>query len=287
MNPSLDGLCTSQIIPWSIISSSTSNATLAAILAGFMIPAIIFLLGSGHDASSHTVALFASGFLVLGLNSYIFGTISAPPVDGDGNIRAGGEYVCSLSWTQGMAASGMLGVGSVLLVAGLTWMFAHHIKLDTRDPKWADDKWLVVLGGLLVSIIIAASSILLARTSVTYFNLLKAYFGLEPPGWVTASSLHIGSYILSGVCAVAILARTFGWLSMKSGKQVVLTGIASAIAAILAIVGPIFASVTAENARANPASVSTSIMALVLCLFVPAIVFLALSFAAPGIRRKA
>jgi hypothetical protein len=80
--------CASIRLPWSIISSSPPNSQLAGVLAGFMITAAAFLFewkdprpyakpSTSTQVPTYTLALFISGVLVLGLDSYLFGTISA------------------------------------------------------------------------------------------------------------------------------------------------------------------------------------------------------------------
>lgn len=186
-----------------------------------------------------------------------------------------------------MAASGMLAVGASLLVAGLSWMFAHQVELHKADNRWKNEKWLLVLGGFLVAIIIATSTILLARTSSNYFDIMQAYYGLKPPGWVTRDNLFNASIAWIILCFIILVARTFGLTPELRGSQAFVTGIAAFLTAALALVGPVYASAIPETAATRPADIPVSMWALVLCLFVPAAVFLALSLSGPGIIRAA
>jgi hypothetical protein len=284
MNPTLDGFCTSTTIPSSIISLSSANSHLAATLAGFVIAGITFLLAKGENTPSPVVALFASGFLVLSIDSFMFGTISAPPVDKNGAIKAGGDYLCSLAWSQGTVASGMLAVGAASLATGLAWMFANHIELLRENPKWLNERWLVQFGNFLIITVVAACTALLARTSMDYFDMLGDYFGLVAPSWVTHHNVYGAAIVCIAICVATIIARTRGFAVAKN-REVFLVRVATFLTASLAFAGPFFASVTASYARSRPADQNTAVCALILGLFVPVIVFLALSISSPLLIR--
>jgi hypothetical protein len=138
MNPAssrvaLDGRCSSAENPWSVLDVSASNAQLAGVLAGFMILALVTLLTIKKDSSAHflygvkhATVLLGLGTIILGLDAYLFGAIAATrPPEIDGHPVAT-DSVCQRAWGQFVPAAGLLTVGAMTLVAGLTWMIVCH-----------------------------------------------------------------------------------------------------------------------------------------------------------------
>jgi hypothetical protein len=64
---------------WSAVSSALANATLAGVLAGFMLNGIVMLLGGKSVRSPGYVqaaCLLFAAFVALGLDSYLFGLVT-------------------------------------------------------------------------------------------------------------------------------------------------------------------------------------------------------------------
>jgi hypothetical protein len=88
----------------------------------------IDLTGKRTGIQTHTLALFGSGVLVLGLDAYLFGNSSAmaPVVNSDRMVPDKMDSACAIAWTQAMPASSMLAIGACLMLAGLAWMLAQY-----------------------------------------------------------------------------------------------------------------------------------------------------------------
>lgn len=114
---------------WSAVTSAMANATLAGVLAGFMINALILLLSNKPDASNQlryityvqSASLLFAAFVALGLDSYLFGLVT-----GESTAIAGAFSTCRRAWTEAMFAAGLLGVGAVAVIAGFVFLFAAY-----------------------------------------------------------------------------------------------------------------------------------------------------------------
>ncbi|MGA8331912.1 MAG: hypothetical protein WB777_21845 [Mycobacterium sp.] len=245
--------CKSIGFPWSVITSSTPNASLAAVLAGFMMTAVTFLLrerGNGKLATfeTHTAALFGSGVLVLGLDAYLFGNIvaSAPMViNSDHSIQAGMTYPCAIAWTQAMPASSMLAAGACSMLAGLAWVLANHF---ADNPRLSG--FLLYLPGILIWTVLSTSSLLLVRTSAVYLVFMNNQFERDSADLLRPLSWHIWeAFVVLITCIIAFKART---LKIRQNRRLELNpnhkalAAASIFTALLAAVGIGFASFTAE-----------------------------------------
>jgi hypothetical protein len=288
MDPNaLNGSCVSINLPWSIIETAQTNSHLAALLAGFMITAIIFLLApnatQGKDVPAHTIALFAVGLVILGLDSYFFGLIGGerPATAGDG-IKPGTEYVCAVMWTQSQAASGMLAVGTTLMVAGLGWMLTGYAKsAEVRSTFFG------TLGNLLTLIMIGATTLLLILVIRVYIHVMDMNFGIRLGRFAPAVIAVVG--VISGVVSCGMIAlRTIGiarrlkanpsWANELEPRYRTLAT-ACLLTAVLAFAAPLSAPVLAEDHLPSKTAVW---IAIILCVFVPSLIYLAVGYSVPG-----
>lgn len=295
----LDEHCRGGHALWSPIVAAPSNAGFAALLTGFMITAIAFLLGRERreDKILHAVALFAPGLLILALagNQFVGISAIAPPKE-DANQA---EIVCSVAWTQGMAASGMLGVGFVVAVAGLVWMMAHtvdgNIRLNTKEGDTQDRRTLVHLGNFLVFVAIATVSLLLTRTALGYYAMMGDV-GLRPPtGWNSAMwSAFAATAVVS---AIIISARTIlyyrvrgkrlrgEWIERDEStvkralRRAFLAGVV-VLTAGMALVVPLHSGIVAQS-DSVPGAVA-AFFAMALGMLLPFMIFLFISASVPG-----
>jgi hypothetical protein len=288
-----DGNCNTVQVPWSILVSSSSSANLAAVLAAFMMTAIALLLrreGKENEtnvepAPAHTLALFASGVLVLLLDAYLFGSIAAtrPPVNG-GFIRQGGEYICAIVWTQGMAASGMLAVGGTLMIAGLGWMLTQYAKSSNVHSAF-----FATLGDLLTLVVVGTTSVPLITTSTEFINVISLKFGFVAPPYTYPAIEWVGGLSASISClmillrAVAIFRRRRHhkkWDTEELTPRFKTLATASLLTAALAFAGPFFAALIGE--QPNPPGTAAVWIAVSLCVGLPSLIYLAIGYAAPG-----
>lgn len=285
----------------SFIAAAPADAGFAALLTGFMISAIAFLLGRERreDKILHAVALFAPGLLVLALACNQFVGISAlAPYAGKDADPQKATAVCSIGWTQGTTANGMLGVGFVVAVAGLVWMMAHAVDgnagRNAQGSGAQDRRTLIHLGNFLVFVAIATVSLLLTKGSLGYYDMM-GNLGVHPPA--SLKTIAWWTFLLSmAVDARIIYVRTAGYYRVRQkridGKWdehdestaarylrrvpvicvVVLT-------AGMALVAPLHASLVSHNSV--PGRVAT-FFAVGLGVFFPLVIFLFISASVPG-----
>jgi len=117
---------------WSAVSSALANATLAGLLAGFMLNGIVVLLSRQPESGQRvgyfqSASLLFAAFVALGLDSFLFGLIT-----GD---QAG--VACRRAWTEAMFAAGLLGVGTVAVVVSIVFLlgvfFDPAIRLSRKE----------------------------------------------------------------------------------------------------------------------------------------------------------
>jgi hypothetical protein len=117
---------------WSAVTSALPNATLAAVLAGFMINGMVLVLGRKPEemqaAYVQAVSLMFAAFVVLGLDAYLFGFVT-----GDTNVSA-----CRRAWTEAMFAAGLLGIGAVAIIVGFVVLFDAYLSRAKQDGRDSD-----------------------------------------------------------------------------------------------------------------------------------------------------
>jgi hypothetical protein len=297
MNPDLDlldGHCVSANFPWSIVDSSTPNAHLAAVLAGFMVTAVVFLLRRESDekdsaSRAHTIAMFLTGVVILGLDSYLFGSIaSMHPVtqtqNGIESVRPEAQYVCTVVWTQGMVASGMLAVGGTLLVAGLGWTTTQFAK----NAK-SESVFFACLGNIVTWAITVTCLAALVDTAVMYIHSMSA-----PPFNVSMAKGTAVVFLIglaaAAICTLLIGIRTVGlwcrlsknrrWLDETNEVNPRYAALATAniFTIALAVGGPTFGYLN----HPHPPSVATMWFAVIGCVLLPAAIFIFIAYSVPG-----
>lgn len=243
----VDGRCLSNTVPWSVVELSLPNAQLAGVLAGFMVIAITFLLGrqTNRDQEvipiTHTLALFGAGILVLGLDSYLFGSVYATkPFEGADADTA--RRVCEAAWLQVMPAAGMLGLGAILLVSGIGWMFAQHAGSSAKP-----NKQFTYLANTLVALTIFGVTALLIFTSLALIDAMYRVFGEDVPHYAKFIVASTG-LLLFLTAAYFVFRRTrkfrdFGAIEWKQALAPTYKSIevAAVAAAVFAVAGPIWA----------------------------------------------
>jgi hypothetical protein len=112
------------------VSSALANATLAGLLAGFMLNGIVVLLSRQPEPGQRvgyfqSASLLFAAFVALGLDSFLFGLIT-----GD---QAG--VACRRAWTEAMFAAGLLGVGTVAVVVSIVFLLGVFFDPAIRLAK--------------------------------------------------------------------------------------------------------------------------------------------------------
>ena len=198
-----------------------------------------------------------------------------------------------------MAASGMLGVGFVVAVAGLVWMMAHtidgHIGLNTQESDTQDSRTLVHLGNFLVFVAIVTVSLLLTRTAIGYYAMMGDV-GLRPS---TGSNFAMWSIFaaMTVVSVIIISARTISYYQARNkrlrGKWIerdestvkrvlrraFLAGVV-VLTAGMALVVPLHSGIVAQS-DSVPGAVA-AFFAIALGMLLPFVIFLSISASVPG-----
>ena len=111
---------------WSAVASASANASLAAVLAGFMINGIVLVLAYKPSEMKaeyiQALALLFAAFVALGLDAFMFGLVTGDSTDIMGKVSA-----CRRTWTEAMLAAGLLGIGAVVIVASFVILFTFSI----------------------------------------------------------------------------------------------------------------------------------------------------------------
>jgi hypothetical protein len=181
---------------WSAVTSATANATLAAVLAGFMINGIILLLGNREMASKagyvQALSLLFTAFVALGLDAYLFGLVT-----GDSTAVIGKLTACRRAWTEAMLAAGLLGVGTVAIIAGFVFLFAVYFRDQSQDKLGPSLDLLIMLCTMVRSGVALVVVTLIYVTSRSY---LLATFTTNIPIW---GKIFIRGYLAIGILTVA------------------------------------------------------------------------------------
>jgi MFS family permease len=187
---------------WSAVSSAMANATLAAVLAGFMITGIILVLGNTTVMKPEYVqalTLMFAAFVALGLDAFLFGIVT-----GESTQVTEGVTACRRAWTEAMSAAGLLGVGAVAIVVAFIVLFSAYFSDAKREGsiwEWEDSLGMLerfsglIRGGVAVGVV--------AFLYVTARSYLLAIFNGHIPRLGTAF-LYI--YIIIAVPAVIAMA---------------------------------------------------------------------------------
>ncbi|TDW18941.1 hypothetical protein [Kribbella kalugense] len=162
---------------WSIITSAAANSQLAGVLAAVIFSGIVILFARRGLRSSQALGLFAATFVVLGFDSYLFGTVTGLTTD----------RFCARVWSEGMTAAGMLGAGGFAVMTGISWLMAEHVD-STADSSLAnrDHKALALLSRFMILGVAAGVMLLLLMTSRDYLDVM--YDGRAPSGLLRVTS---------------------------------------------------------------------------------------------------
>lgn len=117
---------------WSVVTSAATISSFAGILAGFVFTAVTILIARSGVRNTQALGLLSCAFVVLAFDSYLFSSLS-------GSIS---DTNCARVWDQGVPASGMLGVGGLAVVTGLSWLLADRAAdSDDKAEEHAGITW--------------------------------------------------------------------------------------------------------------------------------------------------
>jgi hypothetical protein len=115
---------------WSAVTSAVANATLAGLLAGFMLNGIVVLLSRQPEPGQRvgyfqSASLLFAAFVALGLDSFLFGLITGDQT----------KVACRRAWTEAMFAAGLLGVGTVAVVVSIVFLLGVFFDPAVRQAR--------------------------------------------------------------------------------------------------------------------------------------------------------
>jgi hypothetical protein len=262
---------------WSVIASASMESQLAGVLAGFVFTGIVLLFGRRGARSTQALGLFCAAFVVLGFDSLLYGLISGE----------GSDHFCARVWSEGMAAAGMLAVGAMAIITGISWLLASHMEevaephedsLKDRSAKVIDLDRLVRLMAYGVGV-----GVMLLLAAVAYDYLAIVF--RSPPEllvWAIAVSLIF--------VVIVIVGSAFLWryvLHDSNNERNLVSNVGLRVAAYgtlgYAVVGPFFATLESEFGVSwwRPVSGVVITEALTAGLFVPGLLIIALVHAVP------
>ncbi|MEV1155044.1 hypothetical protein AB0J27_06510 [Micromonospora chokoriensis] len=157
---------------WSIVASASTNSQFAGALAGFVFTGIVVLFAMRGARATHTLVVLAPTFVMLGFDSYIFSHVTG----------SAGDDVCARVWTDGMFASGMLGVGAAGVVTGACWLLAAHLDIPEQASSESAGRGFLAAGTASISLpwlaaiimygVTVAIVLLLAMTADRYLRVV-------------------------------------------------------------------------------------------------------------------
>jgi hypothetical protein len=172
-------------VGWSAVTSAGANATLAGVLAGFMLNGIVVLLSQkiSEFAKVRALGLLFTAFVALSLDSYLFGLVT-------------GDSSCRQAWSEAMLAAGLLGMGAVAIIAGFGLLVAEYVpaKGNTDSVRMLKTLFNFLRGGV--------AFVVLTVLFMTSWNYLYAVLGNGIPKY--AKHLLI-AYLVVGGAAIFIV----------------------------------------------------------------------------------
>jgi hypothetical protein len=195
------------------VASASANATLAAVLAGFMLNGIVLLLGSDRTARRagylQALSLLFTAFIALGLDAYLFGMVTG---DSTKVIRSVVPAVtaCRRTWTEAMLAAGLLGIGTVAIVAAFVFLFAVYFDdhpIGSRDRHSPLASSLGLLQMLCNAVRSGVALVVIAVLYMTARSYLQAIFGGKVPFW--GKFFIVGYLAVGGAAVVAFTVVIF------------------------------------------------------------------------------
>ena len=140
-------------------------SALAGVLAGFMLNGIVVLLSQRMKdiGKVRALGLLLAAFVALGLDSYLFALVT-------------GDSSCHRAWTEAMLAAGLLGIGTVAIIAGFGLLVAEYV--EKQDSESID-----MLKTLFDVLRLGVALVVLGLLFMTSWNYLYAVLGSHVPGY--------------------------------------------------------------------------------------------------------
>jgi hypothetical protein len=268
---------------WSVIASAPMDSQLAGVLAGFVFTGIVLLFGRRGPKNIYTLGLFCAAFVILGFDSYLFGELSGGALD---------PY-CVRIWTEEMTAAGMLAVGAMAIITGISWLLASHLDaiadISTPPDSSISDRKINLdrLVRIMAHGVGVTATLLLG---VTTYDYIATAFPAHVPGFLVSAALISPALVAAALAGLASLRARRTRRRDVALAAVPNTALQIAAYGILtyALAGPVFVGIIGEFGRSwwQPPSDLFVGAAIIFGLVLPALLLIALVQAVPPLSGK-
>lgn len=270
---------------WSVIASASMDSALAGVLAGFVFTSIVLLLGRRGPKDIQALGLFCTAFIALGLDSHLFGVISGGTPD----------PFCVRVWSEEMVAAGMLAVGAMAIITGISWLLASHLDstVESSEASVPSQPHRVINLDRLVQLMAygvgVTVTLLLAATTYDYLSIAYPTQVPTPLSW-TAFAFASTAFVSVVASGIATLRTRYASHKYVARTNLANAGLRVAAYGILgyAVAGPVFVGFISEL-RPNwwrPPSDLVVGAAITGGLALPALLLIALVVAVPPLAAK-
>jgi hypothetical protein len=249
-----------------------------------MFGGIVLLLGqSATRQRLQAMSLLFSAFVVLGLDSYLFGLVT------------GDTSACRREWTEAMMGAGLLGVGAVAIVSALGLLLTSYIAepataasqdhaATARRPDLATSPEANLLRLLTSVLLYGAVAVVVFILTVVAEDYLNAVFNTHPPRWLADPVYAYAALPLAGLLGLRVLRQWRKPGTSASGK---LLAVATITGGGYAVLGVVLASLAASFPVHDwfPIPTWVAIATTVIGLLVPVPIFVALVATVPTSSR--
>jgi hypothetical protein len=219
---------------WSAVTSAAANATLAGLLAGFMLNGIVVLLSRQAEPGQRvgyfqSASLLFAAFVALGLDSFLFGLITGDETG----------VACRRAWTEAMFAAGLLGVGTIAVVVSIVFLLGVFFDPAIKEARSmeeteegsggtsaeeAEDEHLIRKSNDLLAMLCSflrpgVAFLVVGLLVMTSASYLFAFFRAHAPTWtyIVVWTVWIIDYLVIGLfCLVYVW---FVWVRRENLMQ--------------------------------------------------------------------
>lgn len=255
---------------WSILHSAPTNSGLAGVLAGFAFTAGVIYVGRSNQlprdietdpeiAARHaaarslqdvqTISLFTASFIILGLNSFVWGVVagSRALVDLGPSGIADAPETCSRAWSQAIIAVGMLSLGAIAMVCNITSVFLwqQSLLLADDDRRYLRSFLLIVTAIAVLGVIAFVGSDAMSFLRVVYNGHVPAWFAALTLA-VTIGGLAVALWVGVRNYFRDLLPAERGELGSKLKDKM---KVPTALIILYAVIGAIAVTVAAQSPR--------------------------------------
>lgn len=269
---------------WSVIASASMDSQVAGVLAGFVFTSIVLLLGRRGPKNTQALGLFCAAFIALGFDSHLWGVISGGSPD----------PFCARVWSEAMTAAGLLAVGGMAIITGISWLLASHLDVTTGTgqlPGPAEVHSVIDLDRLVRLMAYGVACTVTLLLWATTFDYLSIVYPVHTPTFLTWSTLISPVFVgltSAGIALVVPRLANRNTSVVRSNIANVALRVAAYGILAYAVGGPVFASVVAELGANwwRPPSQSLTAAAVTAGLALPALLMIALVLAVPPLAAK-